>query len=196
MNYPDRRKLVHTTSKASIVYGNRGMNLESEINLSNTFYREIDKAIIYKKPTPIKISKVDYKQNGQVIREGFFEKPSTTDYNGIYKGHYIDFEAKETKSSTSFPLANIHEHQIKHLLDVQRHGGICFLIVRFLIINKTFLLPSYKLEVFLEEESRKSIPLSYFLEHGILLKDGYNPRIDYLKAVDEIYGGVLYEKQT
>lgn len=192
MNYPDRKIRVHNTLPTTIVYGNRGMNLESEINLSNAYYREINKAIIYKKPTPIKISKVDYKTSGQVIKEAFFEKPSTTDYNGIYMGHYIDFEAKETKSSTSFPLSNIHEHQIKHLLDVEKHGAICFLIVRFITINKTFLLTSYDLKLFLENETRKSIPLSYFEEYGILLRDGYNPRIDYLKAVDEIYGGVLY----
>ena len=30
-------------------------------------------------------------------------------------GYYIDFEAKETKSTTSFALTNIHPHQIQHL---------------------------------------------------------------------------------
>ena len=85
-------------------YANRGMTLESELNSTNTYYLENNIAVIYKKPTPIKVLK---QINGKVIK-GYFEKPSTTDYNGLYKGKYIDFEAKETKSKTSFPLNNIH----------------------------------------------------------------------------------------
>ena len=77
-------------------YANRGMDLENDINISNEHYRNIDKALIYKKPTPIKISKVNYPaKNKAIISEAFFEIPSTTDYNGIYKGKYIDFDAKE-----------------------------------------------------------------------------------------------------
>ena len=88
-------------------YGNRGMGLEADIGESNKFYRVNDIAIIHKKPTPITISKVDYPSRLEaVIREGYFRTPSTTDYNGIYKGKYIDFEAKETTHKTSFPLDN------------------------------------------------------------------------------------------
>ena len=98
-----------------IYYGNRGMDLEADISLSNEFYRQNDKAIIYKKPTPITICKVEYRSRREaIIKEAYFKTPSTTDYNGIYKGKYIDFEAKETKTK-SFPLINIHKHQIDHL---------------------------------------------------------------------------------
>ena len=72
----------------------------------------------------IKITKVDYPSRDKaVIKEAFFTIPSTTDYNGIYKGKYIDFEAKETKSKTSFSLNNIHPHQIKHLENIDKHKG-------------------------------------------------------------------------
>ena len=58
MNYPSgikkERNLLHEETN----YKNRGMTLEADINVSNEYYREIDKAFIYKKPTPIKITKV------------------------------------------------------------------------------------------------------------------------------------------
>ena len=176
------------TFKNINTYANRGMTLEADLKASNDYYLVNDIAVIYKKPTPITISKVNYPSRAEaVIKEGYFKTPSTTDYNGIYKGKYIDFEAKETKLKTSFPLSNIHPHQIKHLKQIYKHGGIGFLIVRFTVINKIFLLPIETLVKFLEESSRKSIPLSYFEENGYIIKDKYNPRVDYLEVLDKLY---------
>ena len=142
MNYPNGiKKTSHNQKKLEINYKNRGMTLESDINISNEYYRDIDKAFIYKKPTPIKITKVDYPSRDKtVIKEAFFTVPSTTDYNGIYKGKYIDFEAKETKSKTAFALTNIHPHQIKHIENIYNHNGIAFLLIRFTSLNETYLL--------------------------------------------------------
>ena len=109
-----------------------GIDFEELINKSNQYYLEKDLCVIHKKPTPITINKVDYKSRcDAVIKEAHFKIPSTTDYNGIYKGKYIDFEAKETKCTTSFPLNNIHDHQIKHLNMINEMGGIGFIIVYF-----------------------------------------------------------------
>ena len=171
-------------------YANRGMTLEADLKASNDYYLANDIAVIYKKPTPITISKVNYPSRMEaVIKEGYFRTPSTTDYNGIYKGKYIDFEAKEAKLKTSFPLSNIHQHQINHLKRIYKHGGIGFIIVRFTMINKTFLLPIETLTKFLEESTRKSIPLSYFEKNGYIINDKYNPRVDYLEVLDKLYFG-------
>ena len=176
------------TFKNINTYANRGMTLEADLKASNDYYLVNDIAVIYKKPTPITISKVNYPSRAEaVIKEGYFKTPSTTDYNGIYKGKYVDFEAKETKLKTSFPLNNIHQHQIRHLKQIYKHGGIGFLIVRFTVINKTFLLPIETLVEFLERSSRKSIPLSYFEDKGYIIKDKYNPRVDYLEVLDKLY---------
>ena len=195
MNYPNGLKKTTQSIKrdpiiSELSHKNRGMTLENEINLSNEYYCEIDKAYIYKKPTPIKIVKVDYpSRNKAVIKEAFFTVPSTTDYNGLYKGKYIDFEAKETQNKTAFALSNIHEHQIKHLTNINNHNGIAFIIVRFTTINETYLLTAEKLNYFINNIDRKSIPLDYFKENAYLIKDGYRPRIDYLKIVDNLIGG-------
>ena len=187
MKYPAGVK--HNTTSTTI-YSNRGMSLESDLNITNEYYRITDKAIIYKKPTPITIVKVDYKsRQDAIIKEAYFKTPSTTDYNGVYRGKYIDFEAKETRNKSFFPLANIHPHQIKHLKEISAHGGIGFLIIRFSSLNLTYFLESSKLISFIETQNRKSIPLSYFKENGYVIHDNYNPRLDYLKIVDQLYFG-------
>lgn len=191
MNYPNGIKKHHNSSTNHVNYSNRGMTLESELNDSNEFYRLENKAFIYKKPTPIKITKVDYPSRDKaIIKEAFFTIPSTTDYNGLYKGKYIDFEAKETQSRTSFTLRNIHPHQINHIKNIYENDGIAFLIIRFTSINETYLLTADKFLKFIEEEKRKSIPIEYFKKEAYQIKDSYKPRIDYLKIVDGLIGGI------
>lgn len=176
-----------------INFANRGMELENDINLTNEYYKINDIAYIYKKPTPIKLVRVDYKKG--VIKEAYFKTPSTTDYNGIYKGKYIDFEAKETNNKTSFSLANIHKHQIDHLINVLNHGAISFLIVRFNKTNETYLLETKFLIEFIKNNDRKSIPINYFKNNGIIIKTKYSPRLDYLKIIDKIYFGGNYNDE-
>ena len=183
MQYPNgiKKEFVNLNS-----HSNRGMDLEADLNDTNQYYIYNDIAIVHKKPTPITINKVDYKsRRDAVIKEAHFKTPSTTDYNGIYKGKYIDFEAKETKSLTSFPLNNIHDHQIEHLKKIYNHGGIGFIIVRFTKLNKTYLLFIEDLLHFIQNNKRVSIPTSYFEEKGYIIKEGINPRLDYLKIVNE-----------
>lgn len=182
MKYPNGSNKKQATA---IAYGNRGMSLEEDLNVTNEYYNTNGIAVIHKKPTPITICQVDYPSRREaVIREAKFKVPSTTDYNGIYKGRYIDFEAKETSNKTSFPLQNIHKHQLDHLRSVVAHGGIGFLIVRFTATEETFYLDSDALFSFLDQENRKSIPYSYFEEKGVLIPIGLRPRLDYLKTVE------------
>ena len=189
MKYPNGIK-QQNTNKNNIKYDNRGMTLEKDLNDTNQYYVDMNKAFIYKKPTPIQITKVDYPSRSHaIIKEAFFKEPSTTDYNGLYKGKYIDFEAKETKSKTAFPLDNIHSHQIKHLENIHNNGGICFIIVRFNKLNATYILMAKDFLNFLKENERKSIPIKYFEENAYLIEEKYIPRLDYLKIIDEILGG-------
>jgi recombination protein U len=184
MNYPVSK---NKSNNNYVNYAHRGMTLESDINQTNKYYLDNDIALIYKKPTPIKVVKVKYnKRINTQITEAYYETPSTTDYNGIYKGKYIDFEAKESKSKTSFSLNNIHDHQVTHLIKVLEHGGISFLIIRFTTLNKTFILSTSKLIDFIKNYNRKSIPLDYFEKNGKLVIEKFSPRTDYLKIVDEL----------
>lgn len=184
MQYPNH---IMKKSHATVSYGNRGMDFEYLINLSNSYYVREDIALIYKKPTPIGIVDVRYTPKGKVIDKAYFESPSTLDYNGLYRGKYIEFEAKETKNKTSFPLVNIHAHQIDHLKKVLLHGGIGFLMIR--INQEVYLVPGDSFLNYIEMHNRKSVPYSYISEVGHKIKENIDPPLDYLKVVDEIYFG-------
>ncbi len=176
--------------KINIKKANLGMALEDALNETNEYYLVNDIAVIHKKPTPVQIVKVDYPMRSKaVITEAYYKTPSTTDYNGIYKGRYIDFEAKENHNKTSFPLANIHPHQIKHLEMIIKHGGIGFLIVYFSHTNEYFYTPFEVVKKYWDnkEKDRKSIPYQTFIDECYLIKEAYLPRLNYLKIVDELY---------
>ncbi len=169
-------------------FANRGMNFEDDINQSNDYYHNRKTAIIHKKPTPVQIVKVDYpRRSAAVIKEAYFAQASTTDYNGVYNGYYLDFEAKETKNKTSFPLRNFHEHQISHMRECREQKGISFVLLWFSSLGRCFFLDSASLEQFWEHQStgKKSIPLTEIEHLGIEIMPGLAPRIPYLKAIDE-----------
>lgn len=177
-----------TAAKNIDNHSGRGSPLEDDLNSSNEYYRDINKALIYKKPTPVQVVKVDYPNRAHAkIVEAYYRKPSTTDYNGIYKGKYIDFEAKETKDSRGLPLFMIHEHQIHHLNKVIYHGGIGFYIVRFIKKNATMLIDAGIMNAAIKNWDKSYIPYSWFLENGYLIPESYTPRIPYLKVVDSLY---------
>lgn len=164
------------------------MELEKEINQTNTFYLNNDIAVIHKKPTPVTIVKVDYpRRSAAKITEAYFKLPSTTDYNGIYRGKYIDFEAKDNQLLTSFPLKSIHPHQIRHLEAVLRHGAVAFVIIRFVKLGETFYCDAKQLIEYYNTADRSSIPYQWFQENGHLIPSSYTKPVDYLKVVDKLY---------
>lgn len=173
-----------------VLHGGRGMTLEEELNESNEYYLSQGVAVIHKKPTPIQIVKVDYpRRSAAVIKEAYFRRASTTDYNGIYKGKYIDFDAKETKNKTSFPLANFHKHQVEHMRICEKNGGICFAMIKFVSTNELFLLKASDLFYYWDNQfkgGRKSIKKDIIEELGYKINYSLNPLIPYLNTVDEL----------
>lgn len=202
INYPNGKKYIQSQStnpspevkikkQKNTAYSNRGMTLEEDLNETNSYYLDRKIAVIHKKPTPVQIVNVDYpRRSAAVIKEAYFKLASTTDYNGVYKGMYIDFEAKETKFSTSFPLKNFHEHQIVHMKAVLDQEGICFVILRFSTEEEVYLLEASHLLSFWERMisgGRKSITKEEITEFGHRIPLGLHPRIDYIKVIDYLY---------
>ena len=194
IKYPGGQSFIEENKKSSpkkekktlLSAKNRGMSLENDINISNEYYIEQDIAVITKRPTPINVVKVDYSK-GALITQAYFETQSTTDYNGVFQGRYLDFEAKSTKNNTSFPLSNITEHQIIHLERVLHHGGIAFFIIEFVNLNEYYLLDAKYVIDYYRNGKRKSIPYEEFKKVGHLITQGVRPRLHYLDIVKTIY---------
>lgn len=180
----------HSKKDMPTIFGDRGMTLEQEINESNAYYRAHNVAVIYKKPTPIQIVKVDYpKRSRAVIREAYFRHASTTDYNGVFNGYYVDFEAKETQHKTAFPLSNFHEHQVKHLHRCLKQKGICFVIIKFVSLNRYFVMPASKLINFWKKAQhggKQSMSLKYVIDNSYEINSGYNPVLPYLDVCRQL----------
>lgn len=171
------------------------MSFETAINETNRYYLAHDLAVIHKKPTPIQIVRVDYPQRSRAkIVEAYFRQASTTDYSGVFQGHYIDFEAKETQQKTAMPMKNFHAHQITHMEQVVNQGGICFVLLHFSSLKETYLLPAQALITFYKIDlGSKSMPLDYIRQHGYPIQMGLRPSVPYLEIVKEnLLGGDSY----
>ncbi len=174
-------------------YKNRGMFLENIINDSNTYYNDIERCVIFKKPTPIKVLNVSYPTNRtHIIDKAVYSNISTLDYNGIYREKYIEFDAKECHSETSFPLSNIKDHQIKHMRNIINQKGIVFLII--FINNEFYLLKGKDIIEYIDTSNKKSFSYDYIKEKGHRIIESYTPRLKYLDVVDEEYFRSLNEK--
>lgn len=193
IQYPKGQQRVSSPQTSTVSYGSRGMFLETLLNQTNDYYRLRKIAVIHKKPTPIQVVKVDYpKRSAAVIKEAYYRHASTTDYNGVYRGCYIDFEAKETKNKTSFPFINIHEHQLQHMEDCIYQGGVVFVIFYFSSLNEYYLLESQYLISYIREnkDGKKSIPLTYIRENGKQIPLTVQSILDYIPIVDQLIDNI------
>lgn len=176
-------KHIQRTNTKSTSFHGRGIRFEETINRANTYYITNQIASIHKKPTPIQVVSVNYpKRSAAKIVEAYYKTPSTTDYNGVYRSRYIDFEAKETENTTRFPLQNILLHQIDHLRLVTQCGGIGFLLVSFSKLQRIFLLDIAYISDDIQQKSY--ISLAFFEEYGIELEHSNQLYLNYLAAVD------------
>ncbi len=170
--------------------GLRGSTLEEMINRTNERYQEQGLALIQKIPTPITPVRID--KEHRHITLAYFEQRSTVDYIGAVQGIPVCFDAKECSTDT-FPLQNLHSHQVNFMKDFEKQGGISFLIIYYSTRDKLYYMPFQEIQKFWkrsEEGGRKSIRFdelskTFFLE----LKNGcYVPYLEALQRDLDIRG--------
>lgn len=171
---------------------NMGMHLENDVISSCKYFKDMGMAAIYKRPTPIRVWKVD-KTNPNKITEAHFDQKSTTDFVGVYRSKYIDFECKETKEDT-LHFQNIRSQQVEHLALVKKLGGIGFFLVSFTQRHEVYLLDSHFItDRILNEKSHQGFKRDFFIENGVLIKEGFSPRLYILDAIDSAYFSTAFD---
>lgn len=173
--------------------GNRGMAFEMLINLANQMYQRGGVALINKRPTPVKV----IKSRGSQVINGFYEAKSTVDYDGVYKGRAVAFEAKSTEKDTRFDLKNIAQHQLDYLEKAEKMGAICFFLIEFSKDRSVFAVPLSVIQSYVrmshQPKGKKSIPRADFDIYGYLVEQTERAPIDYLQYVDEAVAPVMFD---
>ncbi len=164
--------------------GLRGSTLEDMINRTNEQYREKGLALIQKIPTPITPVKMD-KEKRQITL-AYFDQKSTVDYIGAVQGIPLCFDAKECLEDT-FPLHNLHAHQVEFMGDFEKQGGVAFLLLYFTAKNVLYYMRYEEMLTFwnrAQEGGRKSFRFEE-LDAGFFLPLQNGCFIPYLDGVNK-----------
>lgn len=163
--------------------GLRGSTLEEFINHTNERYTDMGLALIQKIPTPITPVQID--QTSRHITLAYFDKISTVDYIGAVQGIPVCFDAKECRADT-FPLQNIHDHQMDFMDKFEKQGGISFLLIYYTLRDELYYMRYEQIRKFWDRAAaggRKSFRLDeldsgWFME----LQNGYFiPYLDFIQ---------------
>ena len=151
--------------------GLRGSALEELINRTNETYSGNKLALIQKIPTPITPINID--KASRHITLAYFDQKSTVDYIGAVQGIPVCFDAKECHTDT-FPLQNIHEHQVDFMARFEQQQGVAFFLIYYTKRDQFYYLSLKELLIFWERMhsgGRKSFRIEelnpdFFFEMG------------------------------
>lgn len=163
--------------------GLRGSALEELVNRTNDSYREKKLALIQKIPTPITPIEID-KENRHITL-AYFDMKSTVDYIGAVQGIPVCFDAKECASRT-FPLQNIHPHQLAFMEEFERQGGIAFFLISFTGEDEIYYVPLAVVKRFWERQEaggRKSFTYEEAVPDSFSVRRHRDMLVHYLEAL-------------
>lgn len=164
--------------------GLRGSTLEDMINYTNDAYRERGLALIQKVPTPITPIEID--KQSRHITLAYFDQKSTVDYIGAVQGVPVCFDAKECAVDT-FPLHNVHEHQVNFMNEFEKQGGVSFLIIHFTTRDEVFYVPLKDINVFwnrMQSGGRKSFTYDE-IDKGFIIRSEGDALVHYLEQLQK-----------
>jgi recombination protein U len=164
--------------------GLRGSTLEDMLNRTNEKYLANGLALIQKIPTPITPINID--KESRHITLAYFDQKSTVDYIGAVQGIPVCFDAKECNTDT-FPLANIHEHQVRFMEQFEKQDGIAFILIAYTHRDQFYYLRFSELKRFwnrAENGGRKSFRIEE-LEEDYFLPEVSGVLIPYLNMLQK-----------
>ena len=164
--------------------GLRGSTLEDMLNRTNEKYLANGLALIQKIPTPITPINID--KESRHITLAYFDQKSTVDYIGAVQGIPVCFDAKECNTDT-FPLANIHEHQVRFMEQFEKQDGIAFILLAYTHRDQFYYLRLAELKRFwnrAENGGRKSFRIEE-LEEDYFLPEVSGVLVPYLNMLQK-----------
>ncbi len=162
--------------------GLRGSALEELLNRTNEKYLQNNLALIQKIPTPI--TPINIEKETRHITLAYFDQKSTVDYIGVVQGIPVCFDAKECRTDT-FPLANIHEHQVRFMEQFEQQNGVAFILISFTHRNEFYYMRLTELMKFWNrslEGGRKSFRYEE-LDENFFIKEKPGVFIPYLDMI-------------
>lgn len=163
--------------------GLRGSTLEDLINRTNESYREKKLALIQKIPTPITPIEID--KTHRHITLAYFDMKSTVDYIGAVQGIPVCFDAKECSANT-FPLQNIHPHQVAFMEEFEAQGGVSFIILSYTEKDEIYYVPFDVIHGFwkrMEEGGRKSFTYEELTKKAWKIRSHRDMLVHYLEQI-------------
>ena len=129
-------------------------------NNGHVFEQEFKNSVpIYMYSKKLKVSGMNYKGGG-----------NECDYLVYSKPNLFLFELKSHKGK-SLPFEKIRENQLIGLSNYSRLDGVVSgVIINFRDYEKTLYIPIRDLIVFMSTTERKSIPIEWCEEHGVLVE--------------------------
>lgn len=147
-----------------------GSTFEAKLIRVFNKYRKEGKAYIIKIPGEVTI----IRKGAKIVNALHRQKSDCLDFLGLMPdGKGIVFEAKTTKNKTSFPLSNIQDYQYELAEELLGYVKSVFYIIEFRELNEIYLVHSNKIKDFINNNERKSIPISWFREseNATLMED-------------------------
>lgn len=140
--------------------------------------------MIQKIPTPITPVRMD-KEHRQITL-AYFEQRSTVDYIGVVQGIPVCFDAKECVADT-FPLQNIHQHQMDFMERFEKQEGIAFFLIYYSTRNLLYYMRYEEMQKFwkrAKEGGRKSFRIEE-LDQEFFMKLQRGSLVPYLDGINK-----------
>lgn len=156
---------------------NLGKAWEDKILKKCKQYREENRAFIIKVPTEFTL----IRKFGKIV-SAFPKEKSILDFVGVLEdGRCTFIEAKSHANKTSFSLNLVKPHQYDLAIEIEQYTNLVFYLIYFKSLDRTFLVHTSNVEKFRVENTRKSIPVSWFESNSIELDSNLN----FLEVIEE-----------
>lgn len=171
---PAIKKLTEKKPKRKNTSNKIGVTFEDRIQEKLDEYKEQGLACVNKVPTNFKIIRG---AKGRVVNAFPVAQSRFCDFTGVIKdiGH-CDIEAKTCSNKTSFPLSNILDSEFEYMKYMYHKMGQRYLyyLIEMRELKEIYLVKSIDIENFKKTQTRKSLPISWLRDNGILIDENLN----------------------